>query len=269
MKTVNLADKGKKLRVLAYGKPGSGKTTFIGSAGNDVRTAPVLHVDCSGNPESLNRYDALNTTIVTLDALAELNPIYEWLKAGQPDNHNLVTRLGLTPGYKTLVFDGITAIQRYSFDTVLGTTDHKPGTVPAKASWDNYRSVLSQMIKIATSFYQTLDMHVLMTALEHTKRKQRDPNDSDTAYDYAHPALQGQSADELPGEALAVLRLTHITTMTPQQQVAIKAQTPDVYSVAQFVPTQTVYAKDQHGFGVQILGNPTVTALLDRLEKRL
>lgn len=267
MKKVDLRAANQTLRLLAYGVPGSGKTTFTGTAALDDRTSPVMHVDCSGNPESLLK-QTQQGDVFTLDALSELNAIYDWLSKGQPAAHEMVTRVGAQPGYRTLVFDGITAIQRKSFDLVMGAETTKPGNVEVKADWVHYRGVLAQMLRIATLFLHMPKMHVIVTALEKPEKRYVLPGDEKTAYWYIEPALQGQSQIELPGEALTVMRFAHHTQMPPEIAKDFEKTTNGLYCITQLQPSKTVYAKDQHGFNARYLANPTVSALLDRLEKK-
>ncbi len=271
MQTVDLLELNKTLRILAYGKPGSGKTTFLGSACDDDRTWPVLHVDVSGNPESLVKRpstskDAKMPTVLRLQKLSELNAIYDFFATGQPSNHVLCTKLGIKPSFKTLVFDGITAIQRKSFALVLAQENLKPGDIPAKAEWPVYRSVLSQMLNIATAFFQELrGIHVLVSCLEHTDMR-TEPT-SGRQYEYAEPGLQGQAVTELPGEALCVMRFATKHSLAPEIGKRLTAK----YTVAQLNETRYVYAKDQHHFQTISVGeanyiaDPTVSILLDQL----
>lgn len=260
MKITDLS-KRSKLRILVYANPGAGKTTFTGTAALDERTAPVLHIDASGNPESLTRHASL-PDVISLDKLEELNPIYAWLAAGMPADHLLVKKYGLRTDYKTLVFDGITAVQRKVFDVAMGTVEPKPGDTPPKAEWPHYGAVLRHMLKIAYAFYHTLDMNVLMTALEHTDMREMITG-SGKFQPYAEPALAGQAREELPGEALAVIRMVHATN-----DVSRAKELNARHTIAQLQPTTRAYAKDQHGFGVPFVGDITVSKLLDALARR-
>lgn len=266
MQVVDL-DKPESLSVIAYGKPGSGKTTFLGTACDDDRSYPVLHVDVSGNPETLGKRKGRKPMVLRLEKLSELNAIFDWFSKGQPDNHPMVDKLGCIPGYKTLAFDGVTAIQRKSFSIVLGQ-DLEPGGIPIKPEWAHYSSVLRQMLVIATCFLQQLrSVHVLISCLEHTDTRYRVPGAANTAYTYAEPGLQGQACTELPGEALAVMRFAHKSTLAPEIDKALKAR----YTIAQLRENRYVYAKDQHHLGgiaiddAVYLADPTVPMLLDAI----
>lgn len=270
MKIISLAERKKTLRVLAYGKPGSGKSTFAASAALDKRTSPVLHIDYSGNPESFAEQEQL-PTVITLQQLAELNAIYDWFYNGQPLDHpvaqkvDAITGEQLTPPYRTLVFDGITAVQRRSFDLVLGVTQGKPGSAQPLAEWTHYRSVLAQMLAIAGYFYQTLgDLHIIMTALEHEETRYQIPGEKDTAFTYAEPGLQGQAVTELPGEALLVMRFAHKSRLDARISNPLKAK----YSIAQLQPSLQVEAKDQYTLQTPYIADPTVTTLLNLIEAK-
>lgn len=279
MQLVDLT-KPESLAVLVYGKPGCGKTTFLGSACDDDRSYPVLHVDVSGNPETLSkRRNTAHTgktielgripSVIRLEKLSELNAIYDWFVKGQPDDHAM-TRKGLQPGFKTLIFDGITAIQRKSFAVVLGQDlDAKPGELPIKPEWPTYAAVLRQMLNIAKSFLQDLRMvHVLISCLEHEDQRFRQEGVPATAYRYYEPGLQGQAVTELPGEALAVLRFAQKATVPPE---IVKGLGDVRYTVAQLRENGKAYAKDQHHLGGTPIGDslyladPNVPAMLNAI----
>lgn len=226
----------------------------------------TLHIDYSGNPESIEEQEKL-PDVVRLQELSELNAIYDWFYNGQPTKHAMVEKGGLTPGYKTLVFDGATAMQRKSFNLVLGVDKYKPGDLQPLAEWTHYRSVLAQMLAIATAFYQTLpNLHILMTALQHEETRYRIAGDKsiDNSYTFNKPALQGQAVTELPGEALLVMRFAHKSQVDLGLANKLKAN----YTIAQLQPSMYADAKDQYRLGTQYLADPTVTTILDRIEAR-
>lgn len=256
MKKLNI-EASRYIKILPYGYPGSGKTHFCGTFANDDRTAPVLHVDCGGNPDSLLKHSNV-PDVIRLDKFSELNHIYDWLTSGQPSNHALVTKMGLTPGYKTLVFDGISDLQRYSFEAVMSDEGKAIADLPKAAEWADYRGVLAQMTKIAKRFF-ALEMHVVVTAWESTKV-------DDIGVTRYRPFLQGQSIDTVPGYALAVARLIHKSRVDGQLKKALE-NVEDSVNVMLLQPSRTYDAKDQNGFGVAFMVNPTATKLMDLLER--
>lgn len=265
MKPVALSARS-RLRLLIYGKPGSAKTTFAATAAKDQRTAPVLWIDAGGNPISITRLGLTagdpRIAVLAAERLADLADVYKWLSEGQNPNALIAKENGLIPPYRTIVFDGITQLQRLSFDAIMGTETLLPGLMPPKPEWGHYRSVLGQMIGIA-SYYYTLPMHVIVTALEHPDQRFLIPGDSKTQYVHYEPLLAGQSIDEFPGWALNVGRLALATTY---DDVTIKANKADnAYSLMQFKATRFVTAKDQHNFG-PYHADPSVTKLLDIMD---
>jgi len=250
------------LRVLIYGKPGAGKTTLAGTAGLDERSAPVLWLDCGGNPSVLAKLKGARIDVLRITQVRELENVYNWLAEGQPAKHIFAQENALKPPYRTIVFDGITQVQRLSFDMVMGTEAQAPGTLAPKPAWTHYRAVLSQMIVIASRFY-TLPLHIIMTAFDHPDMRQLDPTDDKTAFTYHEPMLQGQSVDELPGWALSVGRLALAASYTDIIVKSVKAEAHQ--PIIQFKPTRYIDAKDQHGLG-DYIANPTIKRFLDTIE---
>lgn len=261
------------LRLLIYGKPGKGKTYFAGTAAKDERTAPVLWIDAGGNPISLThlglKADDTRLTLLAIDKLSDLADVYNWLRGvngapAQDPKHIYALENNLKPPYRTIVFDGITHMQRLSFDAIMQSEDLAPGLMPPKPAWQHYRSVLGQMIGIASKFY-TLRMHVVVTALEHPEPRYLVPGDASTAYTYYEPLLAGQSVDEFPGWSLNVGRMALAASYDEQTIAANNAR--DAYSMLQFKATRYVDAKDQHNFG-PYHADPTITKLLNIMDAK-
>lgn len=277
METVNLSLENQFLRLMIYGKAGSGKTTLTATAELDQRLAPVLHIDAGGNPISVIKTGA-QPKIIRMTKLADLNFIYDWLVKGQPEAHPMVQEVGCVPGYKTIVLDGLTRIQFMSFGVAMGNTEIPPGTMPSKPEWDHYGRVLLNMTNAFTKFYE-LKMHVMITALEDAERQLYDPDkaklkttemdDSDYYYQ-AMPAIDGKSLGRVTGMAESVIRMAAKHKVEPSlvKQLEKVLNKPVRHCVAQFKETRSAYAKDQHGFGVSYMADPTCTQLMDLLEKQ-
>lgn len=276
MEQVNLSLADQYLRLLIYGKSNSGKTTLTATASLDERLAPVLHIDAGGNPVSITKTEA-RPKVLRMTKLVDLNGIFDWLVKGQPSEHGMVQKMGCIPGYKTIVLDGLTRIQFMSFGAAMGNTDILPGDMPSKPEWEHYNRVLLNMTNAFTKFYE-LKMHVIVTALEDTDRKFYDPDkvrlkdkelDESDYYYQANPAIDGKSANRVPGMAEAIIRMAGKESVEPGTVRSLEKVNNKrvIHCVAQLRETRSAYAKDQHGFGVPYMADPTMRQLMDLLER--
>jgi hypothetical protein len=250
------AEQSSYAKMLFYGKPGSTKTRTVGSAALDKRMAPVLMLDIGGNPLSIRDYP-VQPDIIQIDEMADLNPVYSWLLAGQPQDR-YAEKMELTPGYKTVIVDGITDLQRYSFAQVVGNMKKLPGDIPIATQIQHHQGVLAQMTNFARLFFK-LEMHVLVTALE---KEVMDPNGI-TMYG---PLLTGQAPGEVSVYPYVVSRLVHRAKIDKRE--ARDSKLPEdpngqTISVAFFTPSARIMAKDQYGIGVPWMVDPTMTKMLD------
>lgn len=246
------------LKALWYGQPGSTKTRTAATACDDPRTAPVLWLDVMGNPQSI-RMNKNQPDMISLDSLGDLNEPFDFLINGQDPNHPLAKDFDLHPPYKTVVVDGITEIQRYSIRRVTGTTKIGPGDIPNKVERQHFGAILQQMLNFADLFYK-LDMNVIFTALEWA----RDDGGS-TIY---VPNLMGQAVEQVPAYALLVGRMVtrnKVDKVLIAQDDTLRAD--ETVSVMLVTPGGRYYAKDQYLMGVDYFVNPTVSDLLDAIQK--
>jgi hypothetical protein len=256
-KPVNLDEEAKYLRLLLYGQAGSTKTRTAATAALDERTAPVLWLDQGGNPISMRSY-AARPDVVRISKLADFNPIYNWLAAGQKDR-SIPDTFGFEfkEPYKTVVVDGLTGTQRLSMGVVLGSSNIGPADFPPGMEFKHHGQVLQQMTKFGEAFFYNLPMNVIMTALEHEKQ-----DDRTGGFRYG-PLIWGQAAGELPGQALAVARMMHIERVDNKVKQALRDIPEEVTSVAIFRAGPNYAAKDQYGALPGIMYNPSVTKMLD------
>lgn len=252
------------LRFLVYGRPGAGKTWFAGSAALDERTAPVLYLDAAGNPESLRGF-AQRPDVIRVEELRDLNDPYRWIAGGQKPDVPFAQRFKLNPPYRTLVIDHVTDVQRMSFNVVQSTDSLLPGDLGPKADWDAHGQVLRQMLRFA-KLYFTLPLHVIMTAHEKNIYK-------DNELVYIEPMISGQSASALPGYALAVGRMINGLDALREDVAALKELNVNRQDLKEgspvmfFGPTARFAGKDQYNAFGRYLTNPTVTLVMDLIEK--
>ncbi len=246
------------LRLLMYGQAGSTKTRTAATAALDPRTSPVLWFDSGGNPISIRDYPQ-KPDIIKITKLEDYNPFYNWLRDGQKETDPIVKAFDLRPPYKTVVIDGITSTQRKSFAVVTGNQNIGPGSFPQQVEIQHFNKVLAQMVNFGELFFYELPIHVIMTALEAEKTVET------TGSILYRPLLWGQSAGEIPGQALAVARMLHIERADARTKLAMQGLPEKPVSVAVFRAGPNHVAKDQYGGLPDVMPNPTVTKMLDRI----
>lgn len=268
---------GQTLATFFYGDPGGGKTTLVASAMDDPRTAPLLLLNCGGNPASIRRRSTL-PTILTIEDVAELNPVFDWLKAGQPTSEkDLPARLKsaygleLTPPYRSVAIDGMTELQRVIQDKNLGNAGKGPGSDLKPAQIQDWGKVLSQVTYIARLFFSLADeqkfpdgrvvpgISVFVTALE------RVDHDQLTGVMSYGPGLWGQARAEVPAYSLLTSRLVRRNKL-PQ---AMAQEAGEAYSVAFFDQLGKFLAKDQYGGLPPMMSEPTVPKIMEILYGRI
>lgn len=256
MKRIKLGEE-RYLKVLAYGSPGSTKTRTAASAALDERSSPALMLDVGGNPLSIRDYRE-TPDIVEITDLNDFNIIYDYLSKGMPETHALA-QSGLRTDYKTVIIDGITDTQRLSFAKITGNSAAGPGDMQAPTQIQHHGTVLAQLTTLSRVFYK-LPMHVIVTALEHEKQ------DNEGRL-YFRPMLSGQTEGAVGAYAYAIGRFMHKGRIDAKLAKVLADRNITVEtSIAFFNPTTRAVAKDQHGFGVPYIVDPTVTKMLDLME---
>ena len=243
------------LRVLFYGDPGSTKTRTSSTAVFDDRTYPTLMLGAANNPLAIRDYKKL-PDIIKLETVKDLNDPYDWLQRGQPKDDPLVKAMDLHPPYKCVIIDGITEIQRFSFNAQTGAVKLGPGDFPEKATYNHFGMVLGQMIQMAR-YYLDLPMHVILTSLE-----KQDKDEVTGLIKYA-PLLWGQSDKEVGGYAYVVGRLMHLSMMADRSQKLMELADATTTSVALFKPSAKYVAKDQYGVLGDFMVNPSIPKILE------
>lgn len=247
-----------KYKALIYGQAGTGKTRLSATAALDKRLAPVLMLEAFGNPISLSDYKSI-PDIITLEEMADFNPVYDWLSKGQPKDHPYCEEFDLNPPYKTLIVDGLTEVQRFVMRMIRNDAKVGPGSLTGSLGFQGFGQLLGTMLKWAVH-YVGLDMNVILTSLEKSEMNPRQ---------FAKPLLWGQSGNELCGYVHQVVRLT-TQLAAPKALMRHKEDPVDpktTNNVAMFRETATYYAKDQYGIKEEHLTDPTLTKILDLIER--
>lgn len=212
---VNLQDHKGHLKVLYYGRQGTGKTTMAASAANQ---GPVLVIDAEGglNLRALTSH-GINTdqiqlwpgdgTRITTEMLTEL---HEQLSAILEQNPNALY---------AVVFDSITEIHHVLRENATAKRVENSRVVvdPDYVDREDYNRMTTQMRRLIR-LYRDLPCHVIFTALERTE-------DSGEI----RPALSPALATDVMGYVDLVAR-TQMVQSEP---------------VARFIPTGTINAKDR------------------------
>jgi hypothetical protein len=247
--------------MLMYGLPGSYKTRTAYTAALDKRTAPVLSLNCAGNPVSTRDYTS-RPDIINMEDLEDFNDPFDWITAGQSPTSVLAKQFDLHPPYKTLIIDQITETQRMYFDRVMGVTRGKlkVAEVPIKREWDHYNTVLQSMIKFSRWHFD-LPINVIMIAQE------RESNTEEGRP--IGPLLEGQSFQEVTSYAELLVRIQVVPHCDTAIRKLLEKDHPGATHVMWLKPNNKYMAKNQYGGDTSYIINPTLTTLLDKINLNL
>lgn len=173
-----IQEKSQFLNILIYGDSGVGKTVLAGSADQVPSMRPVLVVDMEAGTESL-RYTYPEVDIVRPTNWAQMNEVYEALWSG---NH----------GYKTVVLDSLTEIQKFNMYSILQrlvreVDPERDPDVPGMYEWGKNTEQIRKFVRA----FRDLEIHTIFTALMKTDKDPR----SGTLI--KKPSLSGKLADEV------------------------------------------------------------------------
>jgi len=271
------------LREFIYGESGAGKSTHLATACLDERTRPMLWLDIGGNPESIRVPEEHFPTIVSLEKVADLNDVYDWLLTGQPifarnrdgkpttkmhpfvtwmkDTHTRMPEVKLVedetnpPLFKSLAFDGATEFQRLAIMEITGNREKRPGDPLQATEIQHWGQALNRVVHVVRLLYQ-LPMHVMLTALEDDRK------DETTGAIRSVPWLWGQAREEVPAYSLLTMRLVRKADIPIASE---RAKYPKAYSIGFADMVGPFVAKEQYHMTKKIFEDPTITAILDAI----
>jgi hypothetical protein len=230
------------MRALFFGPSGHGKTTLLGSAQNDPRTAPMLLFDFEGGSESLS---GLDIDVIQIRDWTDYNEGYDFLKNG-------------THSYRSVGLDSISETHIFALLNILSaeTSQGRKGH-PDLLQQGDYGIALVQMRRLIREFRdltvgkEQRPIHSFFTSLATEELDAREGM-------VKKPALAGAFRDEGPGlmSVVGYLALTEDEEGNPLRSLLLK----NIPRVRTKIRTQWL-APSVPDF----IDNPTITALLDVL----
>jgi len=280
-----------RLRLIAYGKAGTGKTKFVGSAAMCSVTAPALLVTLGGNPVSL-KDNATLPTIVELETLKDFNSIYEFLAGGQTDAHPLHKALGLADGvqFKTLIVDGASYVQQKVMQVITGHTPQSADFSRTEGGTEigDYKENVSWWNDWAGFFFGLADrgnkspIHVMITALEREpamdvrsmKARAEGVKGPPMSSQVFRPMFYGQASAIVEGYAYITARMISADRVSALEVAdmnkALKAEgdglaikRAEAWNIAMFTAGPDYVAKDQYLRLPSYLPDPTIQQICD------
>ncbi len=165
--------------ILIYGDPGAGKTVLAGSADSVPEMRPVLFIDIEGGTLSLRKRSP-DVDIVRISNWTEMASLYEALL--QEDH-----------GYRTVVLDSLTEIQKFHMynvmRTVVNTDPERDPDIPSMREWGKNIEVMRKLVR----GFRDLPMHTIFTALAKADK------DNKTGVIMTKPYMSGKLANEVAG----------------------------------------------------------------------
>lgn len=166
------------INMLVYGDPGVGKTVLAGSASEVEALSPVIYVDVEGGTLSLReRYPDVH--VVRVKSFNDFGKLFEELRRGQH-------------GYKTVVLDSITEIQKFGmYEVMKRALDNDPDRDPDLPGIGEWGKNTEQMRRTIRAF-RDLPMNTIFLGLAATDQDKKGNR-------LTKPALSAKLASEVAG----------------------------------------------------------------------
>jgi len=134
-----------KLKVMIYGEPGVGKTTFASSSPN-----PLI-IDVERGSRTLVGKE--NVDVLEYVSIEQVEATIKYLKDDSPAFKD----------YDTIVFDSLSEMQRRLLDQQLGKASKALGSQLYKADWDIWGEN-TQRLRSLMSAFRDIDKNLIVTA---------------------------------------------------------------------------------------------------------
>jgi len=221
------------INILIYGESGAGKTHLAGTADQVPEMRKVLFLDVEGGAFTL-RHVSPNIDTIRIRTWADMVRALAELEAG---GH----------GYKTVIVDSLTEVQKYSMYAVMGgVVDKEPDRDADIPSLREYLKNTELVRKFVRKF-RDLPMNTIITAL---RGEDKDMKRAKTDY---FPGLQGKVAKEVSAMVDGVFYLYTKEIDGENQRVLLTSKVEDIV------------AKDRSGALPQIVVDPTMKFLYETL----
>lgn len=167
------------LNLMVYGDSGVGKTLLAGTAAFVKELTPILFVDVEGGTLTLSHFDSEDIDVVRVTKWQDMQKLYDELYRDQK-------------GYKTIVIDSLTEMQKLAMNSQLGAgTDLDPGgNMPEFKDWHINTEQMRRLVRA----FRDLPLNTIFTALSMDAVDPRRP-DGPTK---KQPAFTKKLAGEIP-----------------------------------------------------------------------
>lgn len=167
------------INMMIYGDPGAGKTVLAGSAEEVEGMSPVLVGDIEGGSYSLRSFYP-SIDVVRIKSLADLGALYTELSTNP------------THGYKTIILDSLTEIQRMVMGDIMREVvekeEERDPDVPSVREWGKSGEQVRRLVRR----FRDLEMNCIFTAL-------LDENQDKRGRTHYYPMLPGKLKREVSG----------------------------------------------------------------------
>lgn len=237
----------KYLKIGIIGDPGVGKTFLAGTIEDAVQVKRALMIDVEGGSMTIAGRDI---DVIRVTSWSDLQSIYKELYA------MCFSDSWDGPMYDAVIIDTLTELQKMSMmqimaEVVADKSDRDP-YVPAQREWGKSQEQIRRLVRA----FRDLPLHVIFTF--HGK----DDQDPTTGEVKVRPSLPGKLAAEVAG-FLDVLGYLAVRSL-PKAGDNPNKEMVDT-RVILFQPTGKYTAKDRSGKLGNVMVNPTMPIILDKI----